>query len=98
MSTFGPSFDDRLDGSRLMDQMKRILNLMLAMSKEDKWVTLEDIEMVLDYPQASISAQLRHLRKARFGGYQVLKRRVFGHWEYQIREPLKTDDFITYKE
>jgi len=41
----------------------------------------------LGYPESSVSAQLRHLRKPKFGGHTILKRRRFsGHglWEYQL--------------
>jgi hypothetical protein len=88
--TFGPAYDERLDGHRLADQHKRIRNYMLEQSKLGVWLSLEDIEIALDYPQASISAQLRHLRKERFGSYIVNKKRIGGHWEYQVLPPEGT--------
>jgi hypothetical protein len=38
------------------------------------------------FPEASVSAQLRNLRKARFGGWTVDKRRrgESGTWEYRV--------------
>ena len=67
----GPEYDSKLDRIRLTGQIFRIFNLM----KDEVWRTLSEIERVTDDPQASISAQLRHLRKARFGYHIVNKRR-----------------------
>lgn len=78
----GPAYDPKLDRIRLTGQIKRIFDLM----HDGVWRTLGEIEFFTHDPQASISAQLRHLRKPRFGGYVVLKRRrgepVKGLWEY----------------
>ena len=38
--------------------------------------TLRDIELITGHPQASISAQLRNLRKKRFGGYTIKKEHI----------------------
>lgn len=77
----GPDFTPALDADRLTRQMDRIRDYMLSV----EWVTLAEIHAALGYPEASISAQLRHLRKPRFGGYQVdRRRRTQGSWEYRI--------------
>jgi hypothetical protein len=69
------------DCARLEGQTRKIFDLM----KDGCYRTLAEIEMMTGYPQASISAQLRHLRKLRFGGNQVDKRRRDGgQWEYQL--------------
>jgi len=39
------------------------------------WLTLGEIAEATEFGEASISAQLRHLRKARHGRYRVEKRR-----------------------
>lgn len=82
MSTFGSSYNADLDGPRIALQHESIRDLMLDGAKR----TLGDIACVLGYPEASISAQLRHLRKARFGGWNVQKERVArgGLWTYWI--------------
>jgi hypothetical protein len=53
------------------------------------WLTLREIAAITRFGEASISAQLRHLRKAQFGGYVVEKRRrgepSRGIWEYRVR-------------
>lgn len=56
--------------------------------RDEHWRTLSEIAQVLGYPEASISAQLRHLRKPDFGSYLVDKRRrpnSPGYWEYRVR-------------
>lgn len=49
------------------------------------WRTLDQISEVTGDPPASVSAQLRHLRKPRFGAYLVEKRYVSrGLFEYRV--------------
>ncbi len=52
------------------------------------WMTLHELGELTGYGEASISAQIRHLRKQEFGGYLVAKRRrgmdKQGVWEYRI--------------
>ena len=91
MSTFGPSYDERVDGARVRRQMEDIRDYMVYLSNYSEpfaWRTLAEISKALDYPEASVSAQLRHLRKERFGAYQVDKRRrTSGTWEYRVLPP-----------
>jgi hypothetical protein len=79
-SDYSPAHDD----ARLSGQAERIFNLM----KDSRWRTLGEIEEATGDPQASVSAQLRHLRKKRFGSHDVQKRprgaRENGLWEYAI--------------
>jgi len=89
--TFGPAFDPRLDLHRLLDQHKRIREFMLERGERKEWTTLEEIEIALDYPQSSISAQLRHLRKPQFGSYIVNKKRMGGAWLYMVLPPLPVE-------
>lgn len=51
-------------------QRDDILNLMI----DGRWCTLQEIADRTDYPEPSVSAQLRHLRKPTYGGYTVSKR------------------------
>lgn len=82
MSTFGPDYDETLDGERIHKQHERIRDLM----RDGKRRTLAEIAEATGYPEASISAQLRHLRKERFGSWNVLKERIeeSGLWAYWI--------------
>jgi len=52
--------------------------------KDGTWRTLAEISETTGDPPASVSAQLRHLRKPRFGGYTV-DRRHMGGGLYQYR-------------
>ena len=74
--------DAKLDFDRLCGQMKNIYTLMI----DGAWRSLAEIEKLTGEPQASISAQLRHLRKPRFGSHLVDKRRRgnSGTWEYRL--------------
>ncbi len=73
------------DHARLSLQHERIRDLML----DGEWRTLDEIATATGDPAASISAQLRHLRKPRFGSWVVEKRirrdRKAGLYEYQLR-------------
>ncbi|MCA9361783.1 hypothetical protein KC906_00260 [Candidatus Kaiserbacteria bacterium] len=69
-SNYVPARDDR----RLTGQIRRIYAAM----SDGVWRTLEQIHEITGDPQPSISAQLRHLRKERFGGHEVLKRHEGG--------------------
>jgi len=60
-----PLRDDR----RLLGQFEEIRALML----DGQWRTLEEIAEATGAPPASASAQLRHMRKTRFGEYTVEK-------------------------
>jgi hypothetical protein len=73
---------------------------MLSASQCDTWLTLDELAMLTHYPPASISAQLRHLRKQEFGGYEVEKRqRLSGRvlhgedfgtvWEYRLQRGVR---------
>lgn len=55
-------------------QREVLRDVMLSASECDTWLTLEELARITRYPEASISAQLRHLRKPRHGGYLLRKR------------------------
>ena len=88
----GSDYDPALDNDRLEKQMGRIYACMI----DGVWRTLEEIESITRDPQASISAQLRHLRKDRFGGYTLKKQRrgnpTQGLFEYQLSRRLVNND------
>jgi|SRR5579872_3239434 len=82
-------------------QIEVIRDLMLSARMHGAWLTLAEIAEATQYGEASISAQLRHLRKPQHGRYAVEKRRrYFGaseaalgngarsmnwRWEYQVQ-------------
>lgn len=85
----GPDYDPALDDKRLTKQTGRIYDVMIG----GLWLTLFEIATLTGDPESSISAQLRHLRKPRFGSYIVNKRRRGlpgnGLFEYQLLPPVK---------
>lgn len=77
-------------------QLERVREVLLMAARLDLWMTLKELAGKTRYPEASISAQLRHLRKPERGGYVVEKRRREAEeslkenthervWEYQMR-------------
>jgi len=75
-------------------QREVLRDVMLAAGKYGAWMTLHELARLTRYGETSISAQLRHLRKAKCGGY-VLEKRVrkpevvssdehFVVWEYRL--------------
>lgn len=60
--------------ARLRSQRDIIRDVMLAAADCATWLTLGELRALTHYGEASISAQLRHLRKSENGGYDVVKR------------------------
>jgi hypothetical protein len=80
---------------QLRRQREVIRDVMLSAGQCATWLTLDELAKLTHYPPASISAQLRHMRKPRFGAYSVVKRcravdkamraEGFGTvWEYSV--------------
>ncbi len=92
MKTYGPAYEGEYDAARLRTQTQVIRDVMLSASECGAWLTLREIAAMTGYGEASISAQLRHLRKPQFGRYRVEKRRrgrpSRGIWEYRLLPPL----------
>ena len=62
------------DARQLRSQRDIIRDVMLAAADRGTWLTLGELHAMTHYGEASISAQLRHLRKSENGGYDVVKR------------------------
>ncbi len=60
--------------ARSRKQREVIRDVMLSAGQCATWLTLDELAKLTQYPPASISAQLRHLRKPRFGAFAVVKR------------------------
>ena len=86
------------DARRLRSQREIIRDVMVSAADCETWLTLGELRALTRYGEASISAQLRHLRKTENGGYEVIKRHREGAtperpgtdgrgecvWEYRI--------------
>lgn len=69
------------DDIRLKGQLLRV---WICMS-DGKWRTLGEIAKITGDPESSVSAQLRHLRKERFGAHTVEKEyKDFGLFVYRL--------------
>jgi hypothetical protein len=77
-----------------------LCDVMLSARECETWLTLDELAKLTHYPPASISAQLRHLRKPQFGAFVVKKRprkaardlrgEDFGAvWEYQLTRRVR---------
>lgn len=82
----GSDYERQHDLVRLTNQLERIKALM----SDHQWRTLREIEDVTGDNGASISSQLKNLRKKPQGAYTVEKRirgdRRDGLWEYRVGE------------
>lgn len=90
------------DARRLRSQREIIRDVMLSAADCETWLTLGELRALTRYGEASISAQLRHLRKSENGGHEVVKRHREGVsperpgadgrgecvWEYRITRGL----------
>ena len=79
----GETFDPKEDGERLTGQLARVRNQMA----DGRWFTLNYLASLVGGSEAGVSARIRDLRKPKFGGYRVERRRVPGErgvWEYRL--------------
>ena len=85
---------EKADEGRLFTQLTAVEDFMVG---QEWWRTLFEIRANLKArygvmaSEASISARLRDLRKAKHGSYRVERRKCAkGLWEYRVLEPLPT--------
>lgn len=79
----GITYDHDEDGDRLVTQLRRVFQAM----RPGQWWTLGKLAVQVGGSEAGVSARLRDLRKPKFGGYIVERRRVPGGrglWEYRL--------------
>lgn len=80
----GDTFDPARDGERLFRSLAAIRQIMA----DGKWRTLKLIALRANCPEASASARLRDLRKAKFGGHKIERRHIGdGLHEYRMVRP-----------
>lgn len=86
----GATYVPKHDHERLTCQLGRVLYVL----RDKRWRTLGEVAEAIEErcgcsdPEASISARLRDLRKPKFGGHEVHRRRrgeaKRGVYEYQL--------------
>ncbi len=81
---FGSNYVPKEDDTRLTGGIKRIFSLM----QDGNWRTLQEIERLTKVPAASVSANLRHLKREAYGSHGLEKKirgeRSGGLWEYKL--------------
>ncbi len=85
--------------TRVPRQREVLRDVLLSATECGSWLTLRELAQLTQYGEASISAQLRHLRKPKYGRYIVEKRVRRGlvlsdveHgavWEYRLRRGIQ---------
>jgi hypothetical protein len=80
----GDTFDEAEDLERLSGQLQRVKTLLA----DGVWRTLAEIVAEVGGSEAGVSARIRDLRKKRFGGHTMSRRRrgnaKAGIWEYRM--------------
>lgn len=76
----GETYVHERDCARLAEQTA----LVFAAMQDGAYRTLNAISLITGAPEASVSARLRDLRKARFGAHTV-NRQYLGHGLYQYQ-------------
>jgi hypothetical protein len=82
-------------------QREVLRDVMMSAARCGTWLTLRELARMTNYGETSISAQLRHLRKERYGAFVIDKQvrkggdgnsigehGIGGHgaiWEYRLR-------------
>jgi hypothetical protein len=82
----GATYEPERDQIRLNGQMLRVFDVM----RDGQWRTLSEIRLLCPHDsEAGISARLRDLRKAKFGGWTVERRARHerGLFEYRLIIP-----------
>jgi hypothetical protein len=80
---------------RVRTQRDVVRDVMLSANERGAWLTLAELGAMTRYPETSISAQLRHLKKPQFGNFEMEKRPRAGlgaelagghgvEWEYRL--------------
>ena len=87
----GETYDAEMDHARLSTQIRAVRRFMLL--NIDEWLGPQHFERAMwrtgiNTNWASLSARIRDLRKAKFGGCKIDSRRApsgNGAWEYRLR-------------
>ena len=76
----GADIDQERDDARLKQQ----INIIRKRMENAGWLTVQQLSQELGYPATSVSAQIRNLRKDKFGGRYV-ERRYQGNGLYEFK-------------
>ena len=88
----GPTYKAEHDAERL----SRLLDKVFDCMRDRRFRTLQEIQAITGGSEAGVSARLRDLRKSRWGGHTVERRRrgeaARGIYEYQLIENRAKED------
>jgi hypothetical protein len=76
----GETYDPSKDYVRLKGQNRKVFEIM----KDGVWRSLQTIAEEVGCSEASVSARLRDLRKKKFGGFTVDRRRITDPYTKQL--------------
>jgi hypothetical protein len=76
----GETYDPPKDHARLSKQLDRVFALM----RDGRYRTLAELSACVGAPEGSVSARLRDLRKQKFGGWVVDRKRIGNLHHYAI--------------
>ena len=76
----GETYDPPKDHARLTKQLDRVFALM----RDGRYRTLAELAACVGAPEGSVSARLRDLRKRKFGGWVVDRKRIGNLHHYAI--------------
>ena len=89
----------RLAKTFVPSQREVLRDVLLSATQCGSWLTLRELSHITQFGEASISAQLRHLRKPMYGNYVVEKRVRRGMvvsdiergaiWEYRLMPRIR---------
>lgn len=83
----GDTYDRKQDGKRLLSLLERVKLIMLSGS----WCTLKELKDETGGTESSVSARVRDLRKEKFGGYEIERKRIVGGLHaYRMRVTVAT--------
>jgi hypothetical protein len=98
---------NRESRAKAISQREVLRDVMLSAGSCNTWLTLRELSRITRYGEASISAQLRHLRKRKHGGFVIEKRaRVAGaagrwphqpKWEYRLGGSRTVEDILCWR-
>lgn len=84
----GRTYDPALDSDRLSTLLRRVY---WALRTTDRWLTIRELCEAVGGSETGVSAKLRDLRKAKWGGHVIGSRRRTGQpgcWEYRLMDPI----------
>jgi len=84
----GADYSEERDGDRLSTQLERVRDYMIG---HGGWHSIRAIASSTGDPEVSVAAQVRNLRKPRYGAHIVERKRLGGVYVYHLRRRCDDD-------